>query len=155
MCESWVMSSFLYMFNILGLQPNWSLRFQLTSEFMLWHSVQCQHFVCVRSYCWIASFVMISNREHHKALLGGSALQTGYAAFSCRHKLVAKMADQPTTSRQYGQSVSDTKFCVCCLSLDFCNNYIISEPNIFIVNIRMPLAVISVVNYFWSSPSPS
>ena len=38
---------------------------------------------------------------------------------------------------------------------DFCNNCTISEFNIFVVNIKMPLAATSVVHYFWSSPGQS
>ena len=51
------------------------------------------------------------NRDCQTALLRVNGLQTSFAAFICRHMLVAKMVDQPETSRQSGPDVSETKLC--------------------------------------------
>ena len=49
------------------------------------------------------------NGDCHTAMLHGNALQTGYAALSCRLMLVPKIADQPAASRQSGLGVSETR----------------------------------------------
>ena len=48
------------------------------------------------------------NWDCHMALLRGNALQIGYAAISCRHMIVANMADQPATLMQSDPGVRET-----------------------------------------------
>ena len=51
--------------------------------------------------------IRLFNKYRHTTRQG---TPTSYAAFSCRHMLVAKMADQPAASRQSCLGVSETRF---------------------------------------------